>query len=365
MRPPRAPGPCRELIVPLFIPHAGCPHRCIFCNQHAVTGRGTLASPALPTLAAMEEEIERWLGWAARRHPVEISFYGGTFLGLPVAVMTACLDLARRYVTAGRVDGIRFSTRPDTVTPETLALLSDYPVTTVELGAQSMDDTVLQASTRGHSAADTEMAMARLKGRGYRTILQMMPGLPGETPARYHASLSRILALAPDGIRIYPTVVLAGSGLEALWRRGRYTPLSLDEAVRRSKEAWLAATRAGIAVIRMGLQESEAMRLEGICAGPHHPAFGHLVHSARFLEMAETLAHRCFAPGESPVLWVHPRNISRMRGLKNGNLKHLTARYALKSIGVRADDTLAETALWAHGWRVDSVCQIFAKETKN
>jgi histone acetyltransferase (RNA polymerase elongator complex component) len=355
----------RELIVPLFIPHAGCPHHCIFCNQHAVTGQGSFASPAMPGLADMAAEIERWLAWPTRRHPVEISFYGGTFLGLPVEVMTACLDLAHGYVKEGRVQGIRFSTRPDTVTESVLDLLSAYPVTTVELGAQSMEDAVLGASTRGHSAMDTQEAMARLTERGYRTILQMMVGLPGETRAHFRRSLDRILSLAPHGIRIYPTVVLAGSGLERLWRGGGYTPLTLDEAVHRSKEAWLAATRRGIKVIRMGLQESAEMRLTGICAGPHHPAFGHLVHSARFLDMAEELAEKIFSPGDSPVFHVHPRSISRIRGLKNGNLVYLKERYALGKIEVKAHDAMDETAVAAEGWLVDSVRQIFAKDEEN
>jgi len=360
-----ATGTPRAFVVPLFIPHAGCPHHCIFCNQHAVTGQGSAAAPAMPTLAAMEEEIERWLGWAANRHPVEISFYGGTFLGLPPETLTACLDLAQGYVKAGRVQGIRFSTRPDTVTHETLALLSPYPVTTVELGAQSMEDAVLKASARGHMAAHTEKAMALLKAKGYRTILQMMVGLPGETPARFRSSLHRILALAPDGIRIYPTVVLAGSGLAVLWHRGRYVPLSLEEAVQRSKEAWLEATRRGITVIRMGLQESEEMRLEGILAGSHHPAFGHLVHSARFRDMAETLAQRLFSPGDSPLFRVHSRSVSRLRGDKNSTMESLAARWELAAIQVVPDDTLAETALAAGGWIVDSARQSFAKEMES
>jgi len=355
----------RELIVPLFIPHAGCPHHCIFCNQHAVTGQGSLSSPAMPTQASMEAEIERWLGWSARRSPVEISFYGGTFLGLPVEVMTACLDLAHRYVKAGRVHGIRFSTRPDTVTESVLDLLAAYPVTTVELGAQSMEDAVLIASTRGHRAADTATAMVRLKERGYRTILQTMVGLPGETRELWGSSLDRMLDLSPDGIRIYPTVVLSGSGLEALWRLGQYTPLALEEAVRRSKEAWMGATQKGIKVIRMGLQESEEMRLARICAGPHHPAFGHLVHSARFLDMAEALSQRAFSFGDSPVFRVHPRSISRLHGQNNGNLVSLKARYKLNEIRVTADEALEETALASGGWLVDSVRQIFAKEAES
>ena len=359
-----ATGSPRELIIPLFIPHAGCPHHCIFCNQHAVTGQGSLDSPALPTLDEMAAEVDRWLAWTAHRHPVEISFYGGTFLGLPAEVMIPCLDLAQQYVNSGQVHGIRFSTRPDTVTEETLDMLSAYSVTTVELGAQSMEETVLKASTRGHSASDTCVAMARLKTRGYRTVLQMMVGLPGETRSLFRSSLERMLALSPHGIRIYPTVVLAGSGLATLWCDGLYQPLGLDEAVSRSKEAWLAATRQGVKVIRMGLQESEEMRLEKICAGPHHPAFGHLVYSAVFLDMAESLARRSpLSP--LPVFRVHPRSVSRMRGQHNGNLSHLKAQYNFKEIRVVADDSLEETALAVDGWVVDSVRQPFANELEN
>lgn len=357
-----AAGSPRELIVPLFIPHAGCPHHCIFCNQHAVTGQGSFAAPAMPTPQAMSDEIERWLAMAPHRPCGEISFYGGTFLGLPEETMAACLDLATRHITSGRARGIRFSTRPDTVTEPLLDWLSRYPVTTVELGAQSMEDAVLSASTRGHTAADTEAAAMRLKARGYRTILQMMVGLPGESRALFRSSLDRLLDLGPHGLRIYPTVVLAGSGLADLWRDGGYTPLTLDEAVWRSKEAWLAAARRGIPVIRMGLQESEEMRLSGICAGPHHPAFGHLVHSARFLDMAESLAASLFSPGETPVCRVHPRSLSAFRGIRSANISLLKERYGLNGVTVTADGALPETALASSGWIVDSVRQIFAKE---
>lgn len=319
----------------------------------------------MPSLAAMEGEIERWLEWAANRHPVEISFYGGTFLGLPFETVRACLDLAHGYVKAGRIQGIRFSTRPDTVTPETLEILAGYPVTTVELGAQSMEDAVLTASTRGHTAADTESAAAQLKAKGYVTILQMMLGLPGETPALFRSSLQRILDLSPAGIRIYPTVVLKGSGLAALWRDGRYEPLALEEAVQRGKEAWLMAARRGIPVIRMGLQDSEEMRLTHVLAGPHHPAFGHLVHSARFLDMAEALARRLFSPGDAPVFRVHPKSASRLRGDKNSNLESFRQRYGFTGIEVALDDTLAESSLAAGGWVVDSVRQCFAKDLES
>ncbi|MCG8470659.1 MAG: radical SAM protein [Desulfobacterales bacterium] len=326
-----AVSPLRESVIPLFIPHAGCPHQCLFCNQKAITGERT---PHFPSQESLRAEIVQWLSWLKGRGRVEISFYGGTFLGLGEEKILSCLELAESFVKNGAVHGIRFSTRPDTITPHTLDLIAPFSVTTLELGAQSMVDEVLKRSVRGHTAQDTQRAMARLEGLSMRTVLQMMAGLPGETPFLWKESVEAMLALKPYGIRIYPTVVLEKSPLYHLWRAGEYTPLSLDEAIQRAAFAFKKACERGISVIRMGLQESDELRGGAIAAGPHHPAFGHLVHSALFLAEARALCQDVGCQGKQGVFEVHPRSESEFRGMKNINISTLKAEFGFSDVKV-------------------------------
>lgn len=327
--PPRKP-----FIIPVFIPHQGCPHQCLFCNQKAVTG---LQAPR--GADDLRGPIDTFLQFRRdRRRKTEIAYYGGSFLGLPAPLRRESLALAAQFVARGQVDGIRFSTRPDNITAARLDQLAAFPVTTVELGAQSMEDHVLEAAQRGHSAADTCSAVARLKRRGYRVGLQMMVGLPGETQQGAMLSGRRLAALAPDFVRIYPTVVLPGTGLAQRFRQGRFRPLSLEQAVVQVKELYALFSARGIPVIRMGLPASPGL-VSGrdLVAGPFHPAFGHLVHAAGFYDRAAALLESTPPAGPEVTLHVHPRSISRMRGLANSNLKRLKQVYRLKQIRVRAD----------------------------
>lgn len=321
-------SPAKPSVIPLFIPHAGCPNQCLFCNQRTVTGQSQ------PLLADLKGEIDIWLSRMAGRGPLEISFYGGTFLGLPEAQILSLLDLAQSHVDEGLVAGIRFSTRPDTITAKSLKLLSPYHVTTIEIGAQSMDESVLTASRRGHTAEDTRLAMALLASHPAQTVLQMMAGLPKETFASWKASVLEMLSLNPSAIRIYPTVVLDESPLYGMWKGGEYEPLSLDEAVKRTAWAYERACHAGVSVLRMGLQESDELRGGGICAGPHHPAFGHLVHSAIFLKKAIHLLSLAPCEKKRATFAVNPRSVSRLRGLKNVNIGILKERFGLSDLRV-------------------------------
>ena len=218
----------KPFIIPIFLPHSGCPHRCVFCDQSTITGQKI----ALPGPEQIRREIRTFLGYKkGARAPVQISFYGGNFLGQPEKLVRRQLDIASEFIASADVDTIRFSTRPDTIDPERLEWLSGHRVATVEIGAQSMDDTVLKKSNRGHTARDTENAMALLKAGGYETGLQMMPGLSGDTAAGTLETGRRVLALSPDIVRIYPAVVLAGSPLAAWFETGRYTPPPIDAAV--------------------------------------------------------------------------------------------------------------------------------------
>jgi histone acetyltransferase (RNA polymerase elongator complex component) len=333
----------RPLIIPIFLPHAGCPHRCIFCNQHAITG----IKKTNFTTRNLSSQIETFLSInSGQRRPVQIAFYGGNFLGMSEKHIRSLLAEAARFVEKGAVDSIRFSTRPDSIDPEHIDIFKDFPVSTVELGAQSLDDQVLAISRRDHTAMDTAKAVYLLKDHGYEVGIQIMVGLPGDDQEKLMKSAQRVAQLKPDVVRIYPTIVMTGSPLAEWYQTGKYEPLSLDECVTLVKHLYLLFNKKNIRVIRMGLQASEEFIDDSsILAGPYHPAFGHLVHSEIFLDMAVSAAQSAEIGDNGIIIHVHPKNISKMRGIKNQNIRKLEARYHVKSVDIIPDATIAENRL--------------------
>jgi histone acetyltransferase (RNA polymerase elongator complex component) len=209
-----------------------------------------------------------------------------------------------------------------------------------------MNNSVLKLSNRGHTATDTIKAVQLLKEFEYDVGVQIMVGLPGDNVQRLLASARKIARLKPDFIRIYPTVVLAGSPLATRFQKSEYVPLSLAEAVGQVKDLFLIFKNEHIPVIRMGLQATEDLRKGSVLlAGPYHPAFGHLVHSEVFLEMAMSAIKSKNPTGGTVTLHVHPRSISKMRGLKNGNIKKLGEKFQLQSVEIVPDDSLNEDQL--------------------
>jgi histone acetyltransferase (RNA polymerase elongator complex component) len=336
-----------DLIIPIFLPHVGCLHRCVFCNQHAITG----VTRRLPRPSEIGETLNTYLGHSkCTRRPAQLAFYGGNFLGLSSAEIRYLLDLTRQIVLQGRVQGIRFSTRPDTVTAETLDRLKDFPVAAVELGVQSMDDHVLKLSRRGHSSSDTTAAIGLLKQRSHRVGAQIMVGLPGDTAVNTMRSAERIAELGPDFVRIYPTVVLEGSPLAGWYRQGKYRPMSLGDAVSLVKRLYLLFEAHQIPVIRMGLQASADFDDRTILLdGPYHPAFGHLVHSEIFLDRATASLEKYASRTHAITLQVHPRSVSKMRGLSNANIVTLKKRFSLQHVTVIANPQLQDHELIIEG----------------
>ena len=334
-----APGshtPRRPFIIPVFIPLSGCPHRCSFCNQAAITG----VSPHRLSAATVEQTVRTWLPRVHDpKRPVEIAFYGGNFLGLPTGLVQDLLTSAAGFVRRGEAGGIRFSTRPDTISPETLAAIRDFPIAAIELGLQSMDDQVLVRNRRGHTAACTAKAAQRIKSAGYALGLQMMTGLPGDTPQGAAQTAEAMIRLAPDTVRIYPTVVLAGSPLARYFRKGDFIPMGLADTITLVSRLLLRFISSDIPVIRMGLQAEETLSSDDtVLAGPYHPALGELVYSQVFLELAAAALVR-HPDHKRPVrLRVHPRHLSRMIGAGRRNQQRLRARFKLPSLTIRADE---------------------------
>ena len=277
------------------------------------------------------------------RKPVQLAFFGGNFLGLVPEDIKSCLALANEFISRGLIDGIRFSTRPDTIDARRLDMLVDFPVTMVELGVQSMDDHVLALAERGHSSADSVRAVQALKSRKLGVGVQIMVGLPGDTEARSLATAQRIVELEPDCVRIYPTVVVQNSRLAHWFNQGKYHPLPLETAVTLVKKIYQIFKKEGIAVIRMGLQANEDLD-DGstVLAGPHHPAFGHLVYSEVFYDKAVEEIESVELKSSRLAIYVNPASISKMRGLNNSNIKKLKTRFGFYSIDVRPDDSLSE-----------------------
>ena len=329
----------KPFIIPIFIPQAGCPHQCVFCNQFAITG--TLQS--FPTQKDINQRITQYLTYKnfRRRGLTQVAFFGGNFLGMAKHHIDLCLSTAQQFVSEGRVDSIRFSTRPDTVNETTLNTISPYCVSTIEIGAQSMDDQVLALSNRGHTAIDTQIATTLLKKHRYTTGIQIMTGLPGDTVEKTARTAESIISMSPDFVRIYPTIVFSNSPLARWYKNGDYHPLSLKSSVSRVKDVYLQFRKNGIPVIRMGLQPSTEFETRGtVLAGPYHPSFGHLVHSEIFLDKIIFVTDTQNLNHKDISIFVHPKNISSVRGIKNRNIIILGRRYQDCAITVRGNPAL-------------------------
>jgi histone acetyltransferase (RNA polymerase elongator complex component) len=334
----------KPFVVPVFIPHAGCPHRCVFCDQTRTTGR----SAEFPDPDRLRTDIDRFLAFRRdSRRPTEIAFFGGNFLGLTPERIRFLLDVGAAYVNNGKAQGVRFSTRPDTITAESLALCAGYPVATVELGVQSMNNKVLEISRRGHTAGDTRRAVALLRTRPWRLGLQMMVGMPGDTPGQSLDTGAQLADLAPDFVRIYPTLVLKGSPLAGWRAQGRYAPMELDPCVDLVKSLLAIFLDRGIPVARMGLQPTADLNAgAGVEAGPFHPAFGDLVHAALWRDALRRCLELHPSAGKNIEISVHPSNLSRVRGQCNATVKWLARTFKPASITVRpTPDLPPDTAL--------------------
>ena len=337
----------RPVVVPFFISHLGCPHRCIFCDQEKIAG----ARGVLPDAGEMLEQIARYQASSPGRE-LEVAFYGGTFTALPRNDQHYLLAALQPLLASGILSSLRLSTRPDAVSPETATFLKTMGVRTVELGVQSMNGEVLALSGRGHTARDAELAVRALQGAGLQVGVQLMPGLPGDSEERSLDSLARVLALAPSFLRIYPTLVIAGTELAARYQAGSYLPQTLDQAVSLCKRMLLLARRAGVPVIRLGLQPTAELESPGVLlAGPYHPAFGQLVESELCYDLMCFLVQGI--PGGSRVSFLAAAGrTSDLVGQGRRNLDRLFERFGVKVTKVKEDAALGRNNMvlqWSGG----------------
>ena len=321
----------RESIIPVFVPHLGCPNDCVFCNQRRISGS---LSPARPEDVAAA--IDRALSLTPPGTRRQLAFYGGSFTAIPDAEQEALLGAAQPYLERGDIASIRLSTRPDAIDGAVLARLRRYGVETVELGAQCMSDSVLALSGRGHTAADVEEASRAVKAAGFRLILQMMTGLPGSDDETDIGSARSIAALGPDGVRVYPTVIVRDTALFDLWRAGRYKEHTVEDAVRVCARIVPVFEAAGIPIIRMGLNPTEDLSGGDAVGGAYHPALGELVRARIMRGRAEALLEGS-APGADITLRVNPWLMSQLVGQHGANRAYLTEKFALKRLKILPD----------------------------
>jgi len=302
----------RHLVVPIFIPFAGCPHKCIFCEQKKISGASQVK--ILETLDTAVSSPHFY-----DRENREIAFYGGTFTNLPLKTIEEMLSSVLPYIKSGKFKSIRISTRPDAISDDICLLLKDKEVKTIEIGVQSMNDEVLMLAGRGHKAVDTIRSMELLHKYDFISGVQLMPGLPGDNLKRFMDTIADVIALKPDLARLYPAVVIKGTGLSEKFYEGCYKPLELGEAVSWCAEASTKLEESGVNVIRIGLMETQSLsRGDNVVAGPYHPAFGHMVKSLQYHKRIEKYFKRL--PWKKVCVLVNKNELALFCGYKNDGI---------------------------------------------
>lgn len=305
--------------ISIFVPHMGCPCACSFCNQKTITGKSES-----PTAQDVKNAVDTAL--KRKGYEYEIAFFGGSFTAIDRDYMIQLLEAAYPYVKSGQVSGIRISTRPDCIDREILDILKKYGVTSIELGAQSMDDEVLDANKRGHTAQDVVNASVMIKEYGFELGLQMMTGLYLDTYEKAISTAKKIIELQPKTVRIYPTVVLKGTYLADLYLAEQYHPLDVDDSAELCAELVGLFEQANIKIIRLGLHSSRDIK-ENMLAGGFHDSFGEIVKSRIMLNKILAL------PPSDYQVFVNPKSLSKLKGNNKRNIYFLLERgYNIKII---------------------------------
>lgn len=302
--------------VSIFVPHNGCPYKCSFCDQKSITGQNIQ-----PSIDDVEKTISIAMkSLKEKTKDSEIAFFGGSFTAINREYMIELLDTANKYVLNKVFKGIRISTRPDAIDDEILTILKEKGVTSIELGAQSMDDNVLLLNNRGHSSQDVVSASELIKRYGFSLGLQMMTGLYGSNYDIDYATGLKLAILKPDTVRIYPTVIMKNTELQRLYKFHVYTPMGFDECVNLCSELLLLFDKFDIPVIRLGLHDSKSL-YENMVAGCYHPAFRELCESRILLNNCLSILEGM--DEKDVIIYVNPSTVSKMVGHKRENINKL------------------------------------------
>lgn len=321
-------------IIPIFVPHQGCPHDCIFCNQKKITGVSTDM-----TGQKVREIIEESLKTIDNYAEIEIAFFGGSFTAIDKEKQIELLSVAKEYKDRGIVKDIRMSTRPDCIDEEELILIKNYGATIIELGVQSMDENVLMESLRGHQSNVVYKSSKMIKEFGFILGLQMMIGLPTDSEEKCIYTAREFIKIKPAFVRIYPTLVIKETGLERAYKGGYYKPFSLEESIEIVKKLIVLYEINDIGIIRVGLQATDDIQLGiDVLGGPYHPAFRELVKNRMIRDYLESILPKSFS---SLVIYANNKNISVVVGNKKSNRLFVNEKYNAK-FKTKLDENLNE-----------------------
>ncbi len=332
----------KQYIIPIFVPHLGCPNDCIFCNQKSISGQKKNM-----TKEEAKKIIDNYLNSIKNENRmVEIAFFGGSFTAIEEQKQEELLEVAYEYIQKGKVDSIRISTRPDAINKETLKRLKKYKVKTIELGVQSANDFILKRSNRGHTFEDVKKASKLIRWYGFKLGHQMMVGLPESTRIDEINTAKALIKLKPKMIRIYPVLVIKNTRLEEEYKKGIYEPLSVVQAVETCKELVRIFVDSHVEVIRIGLQNTDEISEPGkekseVVAGPYHPAFRQLVESALWYDAIVSKIKKLNVKVKEAQVLVNPIDSNNVIGHKRENILKLKEIYDV-DIKVKQDKRIKQ-----------------------
>ena len=332
----------KQYIIPIFVPHLGCPNDCIFCNQKSISGQKKNM-----TKEEAKNIIDNFLKSIKKEDAqVEIAFYGGSFTAIEPKMQEELLQVAYEYIKSGEVESIRVSTRPDCIDKETLKRLKKYKVKTIELGVQSANDYILKRSNRGHSFEDVKRASKLIRWNGFKLGHQMMVGLPESTRIDEINTAKALIKLKPKMVRIYPVLVVKNTKLEKEYEEGKYEPLPLVQAVEVCKELVRMFDNKNIEIIRIGLQSTDEISKPGnkdseVVAGPYHPAFRQLVESAMWYDAIVGKIKKLNVKVKEVEVTVNPIDSNNVIGHKKENVIKLKDTYDVDLI-LKQDENIKQ-----------------------
>lgn len=318
----------KQYVIPVFVPHLGCPNDCIFCNQKSISGQMKQI-----TEEDVENTVKEFLNsFKEEKLYTEIAFFGGSFTGIDMELQEKLLKVAYKYVKNKQVDGIRISTRPDYIDKKKLKLLKKYGVKTIELGVQSTNDYILQKAKRGHTFADVKKASKLIRKKGFVLGHQMMIGLPESTRQDEINTAKDLIRLKPKMVRIYPVLVLKGTKLEKNYQDEKYKALTVVQAVEICKELVRMFDDKNIDIIRVGLQNTDEIsdpnsKESQVIAGPYHPAFRQLVETAMWYDAIVSKIKKLNTKVKEVEITVNPIDVNSVIGHKKENVKKLKDIY--------------------------------------
>ena len=319
----------KEYIIPIFVPHLGCKQCCTFCDQKTISGETKQV-----TADDVRNTIEYYLKNFKNDNYVEVAFFGGSFTAIPIETQKELLEAVQPYIKEKKVDSIRLSTRPDAIDKNILKMLKKYHVKTIELGVQSSNNYILERCKRGHTFEDVKKASKLIRKYRFKLGHQMMVGLPESTEKDDIKTAEDIIKLKPKLVRIYPVLVIKGTGLEREYRNKEFTPLTVGQAVERSKEILRLFAKKNIQVIRIGLQNTETIadpknKDSEVVAGPYHPAFGQLVEDSIWYDKIVYEIKKINAKVIRVEIEANSQNINNIIGHKKENINKLKDTYAV------------------------------------